>query len=511
LTQASESPSTPTEGVRDLESAIEELRITHEELRVQNEELRDARDAIERERQRYADLLELTPLGYLVTDLSGVVREANDAAGELLVREVRFLLGKPLAALVGPERRTAFRTLLREAATGARWQDEIPFMRLDQGRVRLLVTAAGPAAGTEKQIRWSLAEIVTGPATWAGGRRELAAAQRLHRHRLSTLLDRLHHAVVAIDSSLKVSYANSAAESLLIAGEKLVGHTLVDPWREPSLRTLTARMFEHRAEPADARAELDDGRVFDVLALPPDASGEALLVIADVTAHELRQRAERDFVANAAHQLRTPVSAIASAVEVLQGGAKEDPEARDRFLAHLDRQCTRLVTLTRALLVLARAQALSEPPAVEIVPLRPLLDGLARTLRPGADVMVRVDCPFDLASLANRDLLEQALGNLAENAAKYTVEGEIVLCAESVSDELVRIVVRDTGPGSGLPTDGNFRRFYRDPEAQGEGFGLGVAIASEAIRVLGGELSIDSQPTGTRAHATLPAVQVRRA
>ena len=90
-------------------------------------------------------------------------------------------------------------------------------------------------------------------------------------------------------------------------------------------------MFEHRAEPAEARVTLDEGqRTYDLLALPPDASGDALLVIADVTADERRQRAEREFVANAAHQLRTPVSAIASAIEVIQGGA-EDPETRDRF------------------------------------------------------------------------------------------------------------------------------------------------------------------------------------
>ena len=514
MTQASESPSSrvpddESPPRRALESAIEELRSTQEELRVQNEELRMARDEIEAERQRYADLLEVAPLGYLVTDISGVVREANHTSGELLGRQVRDLLGKPLVDLVGPEWRVRLRALVREAAAGRRWQDEVPFVRADGGRARMLVNVAGPVPGAEQRIRWSLAEL-PGSAGRLVGRGDLAAARRLVRHRLSALLDRLQDGVVAVDSTLRVSYANSSAESVLTEGGNLVGQTLPDPWPEPSLRTLTSRMFEHRAEPAEARAELDDGRVFDVLALPPDVSGEALLVVADSTSHERQQRAERDFVANAAHQLRTPVSAIASAVEVLQGGAKEDPESRDRFLAHLDRQCMRLVTLTRALLLLARAQALSEPPAVEIVPLRSLLRGIARPLRPGKGIKVRVECPPDLAVLANRDLLEQALGNLAENAAKYTAEGEIVLAAEGVSEEHVRIVVSDTGPGSALPADGNFRRFYRDPDAQGEGFGLGVAIAAEALRVLGGELRIDSTSSGTSAYTTLPAAQVRK-
>ena len=116
--------------------------------------------------------------------------------------------------------------------------------------------------------------------------------------------------------------------------------------------------------------------------------------------------------------------------------------------------------------------------------------------------------PFDLAALANRDLLEQAIGNLVENAAKYTVEGEIVLCAEPAGRQ-VRLVVSDTGPGADLPSDGGFQRFYRDPAAQGEGFGLGVAIAAEAVRALGGELEIGSGDQGTRVVATLPAAVVQ--
>jgi len=498
--------------VRELESTVEELRIIEEELRVQNEELRATRDRLDAERERYASLFDLAPVGYVVSDSDGVVRELNRMAAELLGREARFLRGKPLAALVGPERRAPFRALVREAAQGVRWQDEVPFIQVDGGRTRLLVQAVGPGAGADKAIRWSLAEPppASMSAAQTAERAELASAHTLQRTRLSALLDRLHYAVVSVNSSLRVTYANSAATDLLGHEGTLVESTLVDPWPEPSLCTIAARMFEHRADPAEARATLDHGQLaYDVLALPPDASGDALLVIADVTAHERRQRAERDFVANAAHQLRTPVSAIASAIEVLQGGAKEDPEARDRFLAHLDRQCDRLVRLTRALLLLARAQALAEVPAVEVVPLRPLLAGVARGLRPAGGIKLTLDCPFTLAAIANRDLLEQAIGNFAENAAKYTVEGEIVLCAERAGQH-VRIVVSDTGPGADLPTGGSFERFYRDPAVQGEGFGLGLAIAGEAVRALHGELEIESSDAGTRIVVTLPAAMVRR-
>jgi two-component system phosphate regulon sensor histidine kinase PhoR len=495
--------------VADLRSAVEQLRVTAEELRARNEELEGARTLLEAEQLRYRELFDLAPVGYVVTDLRGVVVELNEAAAELLARQPRELVGKPLPALVGTERRRVVRALIREAAKGARWQDEVPFLQPDGGRLRLVVHAVGPAGGGST-IRWSLADLASAPGSSLGGRRDEAGAQRIERSRLAALLDRLQHAVVAVGPTLRISYANAAAEQLLAEGASLEGNTLFDPWPDPSLRTVVASVFEHGGDPVEVRVMLeDDRRAYEVVVLPPDTSGDALLVIADVSAGQRRERAEREFIANAAHQLRTPVSAIASAVEVLQGGAKEVPEARDRFLAHVDRQCVRLVRLTRALLVLARAQALSEAPELELVALRPLLEALARGVRPASGVDVHVECPVDLAALTNRDLLEQALGNLAENAAKHTAAGEIVLCAELASAGAVRIVVSDTGPGGRFPTDGSFERFYRDPDADDDGFGLGLAIAAEAVRVLHGNLRIASGEGGTRIEVTLPSARMR--
>jgi two-component system OmpR family sensor kinase len=84
------------------------------------------------------------------------------------------------------------------------------------------------------------------------------------------------------------------------------------------------------------------------------------------------------------------------------------------------------------------------------------------------------------------------------------------LCAQAAVGRKVRVVIADTGPGTELPSDGSFRRFYRDPTVQGEGFGLGLAIAAEAVRALRGELEIDSGEDGTRAVVTLPAAVMRR-
>lgn len=468
-------------------------------------ELDEARQLLDLERRRYRELFDLAPVGYLVTDLEGVVLEANLAAREVLRRRADDLSGADITELAAAAARDELRALIGEAALGARWQDEFAFLTPDGGSTLLLVYASGPQPGAPQTIRLALADAVTAAAQSARG------SVTGYRTDLPHVLDRLHHGVVTLDAELRVTYANSAAERFLGVPGSLAGEVLPDVWPDAPLRVFVSDVFKPEAPPAEMRAALEAGAIaYDVMALPPDGSGEALLVITDVSSALRRERAEREFVANAAHQLRTPVAAIASSIEVLQGGAKEVPEARDRFLAHLDRQAARLVRLTRALLLLARAQALSEVPALELVPLRPLLSAIARALRPGVGVDVRVECPIDLAALANRDLLDQSIENLAENAAKYTVRGEIILCAEPAADGQVRVVVSDTGPGGNFPADGSFARFYRDPTAHDEGFGLGLAIAAEAIRVLGGELRIESGEGGTRAVAYLPAATVRQ-
>src|SRR4029450_13967258 len=145
---------------------------------------------------------------------------------------------------------------------------------------------------------------------------------------------------------------------------------------------------------------------------------------------ERQERAEREFVTNAAHQLQSPLAAIVSAIDVLQAGAKDDPE-RDVFLGHIDRETHRLARLAQALLILARAQTGAEAPRDEVVPLARFLQEIAGSLRPAAGVEVHVSCPEDIALITNQQLVEQALLNVAENAAKYTTEGRISLSARA--------------------------------------------------------------------------------
>ncbi len=238
-----------------------------------------------------------------------------------------------------------------------------------------------------------------------------------------------------------------------------------------------------------------------------DSTGEAigaLTLFQDVTLQESQERAEREFVTNAAHELQSPLAAIVSAIEVLQAGAKDSAE-RDVFLGHIERESARLARLTRALLVLARAQTGAEAPRDELFSLASLLDETAARLRPAPNVKVEVSCGPEVAVVTNRELLEQAVTNLAENAAKHTSAGRIVLRAMQ-NDGSVEIEVSDTGRGIGEAERARvFDRFYSGPVGAGGGFGLGLAIVGAAADALGGEVELESNVgAGTVVRLRLP-------
>jgi two-component system, OmpR family, phosphate regulon sensor histidine kinase PhoR len=344
---------------------------------------------------------------------------------------------------------------------------------------------------------------------------------------LEAVLDQLPIGVVVADTSGRIARANQRARELLggdlVDGlvEELAAERGVDSAGKPlgpSASPLGRALFA---------GELVTDEVVDVL--PPDgvrrtisattrrihdADGRlvgAIAIVEDVSARGRQEQAEREFIANAAHELRTPLAAIASAIEVLQHGAKDLPTERDRFLAHIARESDRLQRLARALLILARADVHAEPPRLEIVPLRGLLTEIAGGLTVAPTVKLSVRCRRDVAVLANRDLLEQALLNVAGNATRYTESGSIRLSCRARGDSAV-ISIRDSGQG--MPRaeiDRVFERFFRSGSRDAQGFGLGLSIARQAIEAVGGQIRIEStEGKGTIVEVVLPLARMVR-
>ena len=157
----------PMDGVyvqafQELQDTLEELHVAQEELRQQNDELLSTRLALERERQRYQDLFEFAPDGYLVTDTHGMIQEANRAAGLLLGVLAEHLRGKPLPLFVEENERAAFRLLFSEVNCGYPAMEKEVTLRPRQGEpfpAALTACAINDEKGAVVALRWLLRDI----------------------------------------------------------------------------------------------------------------------------------------------------------------------------------------------------------------------------------------------------------------------------------------------------------------------------------------------------------------
>jgi two-component system phosphate regulon sensor histidine kinase PhoR len=268
------------------------------------------------------------------------------------------------------------------------------------------------------------------------------------------------------------------------------------------------------------RVPLD--RWFEAFVTPIRLGSDGLVVMTfnDLTPWRRVEEMRADFVANASHELRTPLAALLGFVETLQGPAKNDPAAREKFLAIMQAQATRMARLIDDLLSLSRIELnahVKPDKPVDLVPIaRQVVDGLQMLAH---DRGVEIDVALPAAAVVvagDRDELIRALENLVENALKYGARGkrvEVTLArSESAGAPEAQLTVRDYGPGIArehLPR--LTERFYRvdatDSRAQG-GTGLGLALVKHILNRHGGRLAIESTPgegASFRMHLPLPA------
>ncbi len=251
-------------------------------------------------------------------------------------------------------------------------------------------------------------------------------------------------------------------------------------------------------------------RAYAMQARSLPGEGAVLAVVRDRTDEMRREFAEADFVSNAAHELRNPLAGISGAIEVLQGGAKDDPEAREHFLNRLAEDAERMSRLTQSLLTLARVESIGagETEVVDIpVAVRDVVAAVEAP--PGLELSVEVEP--DLAAKGDPTLLRQVMIGLLTNAFKNTLApGRVSVRGRQDGETEVVLEVIDTG--TGIPPEEIervFERFYRRTETRKqEGFGLGLAIARRMVDVMGGQIGADSERgVGSTFWVRLPVAQ----
>lgn len=302
------------------------------------------------------------------------------------------------------------------------------------------------------------------------------------RDRLAAIFDGLTDSVMIVDHDGSVRFSNRAATQL--ASED--GAPPVEML--PHLR----RAVEQGG--AEAPALRIGERVFALQARDLPAEQGVLVVVRDRSEEMRRELAEREFVSNAAHELRNPLAGISGAIEVLQAGAKDDPEALDHFLRRLSEDVERMSRLMQSLLTLARVEALPERGAEAVDVSSAAADALA-AVESAAGPGLSAEIEPGLAADADPTLLRQVLIGLLSNAARHTEPSGSVLLRASRADDQALIEVIDTG--SGIPPDDLdrvFERFYRSSDALAhEGFGLGLAIAKRMVEVMDGAIGAASE------------------
>lgn len=342
-------------------------------------------------------------------------------------------------------------------------------------------------------------------------REEQLSANPVHMPVVRAVVAGMPDPAVLLDRAGRVLHLNAAAAELAPALRinELAQFALRSPEFVTALREAIATTQPRRATYAD-HVPVDRWLELIITPVPVPTAFDGVDYCMLMTFHDLTplRRVEEmraDFVANASHELRTPLAALSGFIDTLQGPARDDPKARERFLGIMHVQARRMARLIDDLLSLSRVELSAHvrpDTAVNIAPLvRQVIDGL-EPLAKERQVTIEAELPLPVATIAgDREELLRLFENLIENALKYGASGGriVVSLVQAASTEGVpeyRFMVRDFGPGIApehLPR--LTERFYRvdvgDSRAQG-GTGLGLSLVKHIVNRHRGRLLIES-------------------
>lgn len=338
--------------------------------------------------------------------------------------------------------------------------------------------------------------------------------------KIESILDALSVAVFIVNGNQTIIYRNSAAVSLFGTGlrTKKLAHFVPN---KRCIRAVEDVLDGAGRQSVDVRLQLVVPTSFRMTVVPLEAGGEraeasAVVSFEDVSHILEAEQMRTDFVANVSHELRSPLTALYGFIETLQGPARSDEQASDRFLGLMEKEAARMARLIDDLLSLSKLQSGERYAPTERVEINPIVERVVASLAPilkNEQAAVEIDLADGLPNVfGNVDELTQVFSNLIENAAKYSRVGATVHVSSAIDDkepDMVRITVADQGEGIAPEHIARLtERFYRIDKGRSRdkgGTGLGLAIVKHILMRHRGRLQIDSvQGEGSTFSVVLP-------
>lgn len=320
---------------------------------------------------------------------------------------------------------------------------------------------------------------------------------------LVTILSSLPVGIMVIDSSQDVIFANHRMAKMLQRSIMPQPHAYSQDIRNYQLLSLIERVFDdHESQHAEVRSVGETPATWDtsVIYNQLDNNFHVSVIMYDISDIINVKQMQIDFLRNASHELKTPVTAISGFAKTLLGGAMDDRKTLVEFLKIIDQQSTQLTSLIQDVLTISHIQNETSQHA-ETLNLRSFVAERLQGYLSMAklhDVTLKNEIPESATITVDSKTLLRILQNLVSNAIKYNRPGGQVTVKYSVNDSFWQLHVSDTGIGIAQKDISRlFERFYRVDDSRTKqkvsGTGLGLAIVKELVDSIGGVIHVKSQ------------------
>lgn len=321
------------------------------------------------------------------------------------------------------------------------------------------------------------------------------------RNEKETILESLVEGVVAVNDDMQVTYTNHMAMKLMNFNGPLIGKNFSVVHQERCEKLLRqCQQCPDKKAITDTLEIYQDGKklYLDVVSAPKKDNTGAILVLQDKTAHYKIFEMRRDFIANASHELKTPITVIRGFAEALHDNPNLPVEMQREVTAKIVRNCNRMAALIKDLLTLADIENIpsSRLSSFDLSELTERCKTMLAEVFPDAQVTIN-KLKDEVVLFADMDLLELAIMNLIENAAKYSNRPAHITV--TLDEEKKHIIVKVADKGIGIPKADQehiFDRFYTVDKAHSQkmgGSGLGLSIVKTIVEKHFGTITLKSE------------------